>query len=134
MNSWIDLRKEMPSLKGHRIHVGNIPIETLETELLDLGFVVYKINGANITDEESFFREVVAVFNFPSYFGYNWSAWDDSLGDFLQLAPSRIAILWVDAAKSFYSNAQIFLQAVCDLNNIVSTGAINKQVEVIIVE
>ncbi len=124
MDTWIDLSKEFPNLRGYFIHVLDITAEDLEKRLVKLGFAVYRINGAKVFDEHTLFKEVAGALKFPGDFGDNWAAWDDSLGEFYASAPRRIAILWEHATETYSSDTQTFLQAVCDLNNLASASII----------
>jgi len=142
MTSWIDLHKIFVDIKGDFIHVVNDSSESLEKILIEHNFSVYKINGNKIFDEETFFKEVAQVFGFPAYFGNNWAAWDDSLGDFGNLAPNNVAIIWEGSGQTFISDEQLFLQAICDLYNLAAVFATpqyfvksdKKQIEVFILK
>jgi RNAse (barnase) inhibitor barstar len=118
MTSWLDMRKEIPGLRGQTIHATESETESLFDVLSRLEFKIYIIDGSKIVDEKSFFAEVAHVFAFPSYFGHGWASWDDCLGDFGSLAPLRTAIIWKHADHTFIADAQTFLQAVCDLNGL----------------
>jgi hypothetical protein len=118
MTSWLDMHKEFPKLRGQKMHSVEAETGLLIPALVNLGFTVYVINGSKIIDDKTFFEEAARVFAFPPYFGYGWASWDDSLGDFGSLAPSRTAIVWEHADETFNADAQTFLQAVCDLYNL----------------
>ena len=53
--------------------------------------IVY-LDGINITDKESFLKEIAPVLNFPDWFGYNW----DSLIDCLREIAGKYEILYVN--------------------------------------
>ena len=119
MNKWVNLSEMIPELKGSVIHALNMDVNLLKNGLLKEGFRVYMVDGDRIVDELTFFTEIARVLEFPTYFGKNWGAWNDSLNnDFFELAPLKTAIVWEHADHSFESDAQTFLQAVCDLYNI----------------
>jgi len=118
MISWLDMHKEFPGLPGQQIHAADISSEMLIAALLARGFKVYMIEGSKIANERTFFEEVARVLEFPGYFGYSWASWDDCLGDFGHLAPRRVAIIWKDADQTFATDAQTFIQAVCDLQDL----------------
>ena len=118
MTDWIDLTKVIPGLnKGQWLHIVKSPLNPLVNTLLEHDFSVFVIDGSEITDSKSFFRQAKMVFDFPDYFGENWAAWDDCLGDFALLLTGPTAIIWNDADKSFMSDAKVFVQAVVDLHN-----------------
>jgi RNAse (barnase) inhibitor barstar len=118
MSSYLAMSKILPGLPGKQIHAVNVADDTLIAVLLGHDFRVYVIDGSRIMDERTFFEEVAQVFEFPEYFGHGWASWDDCLGDFGFLAPERVAIIWKHADKTFAADAQTFLQAVCDLENL----------------
>ena len=118
MTNWIDLKKLIPGLnKGQWIHVVKSPLNPLVTALRENDFSVFFIDGAVINDSKSFFQHVKKVFNFPDYFGENWDAWSECLGDFKMSLTGPTAIVWIDADKTFMSDAKVFVQAVIDLYN-----------------
>ncbi len=125
MTSWLDMRKEIPGLRGQTIHAMEYETGLLYTTLTRLEFKVYVIDGSKIIDEKSFFAEVAHVLAFPSYFGHGWASWDDCLGDFGSLASKRTAIIWEHADQTFAADPQTFLQAVCDLNGLAIHVALN---------
>jgi hypothetical protein len=124
MDEWIDVNKIFSGLAGSPLHVVNMSIEEVLQKLTELNFKVYRIDGCKILDEKTFFDEVAEVFQFPSYFGHGWAGWDDCLGDFGHLAPSRSAIIWENANQTFAATPQTFLQAICDLNTIAVNAAL----------
>jgi RNAse (barnase) inhibitor barstar len=116
MEDWLDLTELIPGLeKGQWLHVVNSPLNPLVKRLSDNGFSVYVINGADVTDSQSFFTQVKSVFKFPDYFNGGWPAWDDCLGDFACLVKGKTAIVWEKADQSFQSDSATFMQAVFDL-------------------
>ena len=51
------------------------------------------IRGARCGDVDEFFKEYSAAFQFPTYFGENWNAWDECACDLDWLMFSSIAIV-----------------------------------------
>ena len=139
MENWLDLTKLILGLnKGQWLHVVNSPLNPLVNILTENGFSVFVIDGSEITDSKSFFLQAKNVFGFPDYFGNNWDAWNDCLGDFELSLKGKTAIIWHNADKTFMSDAKTFIQAVFDLHNMtLSVGNINKsncyQVELFLV-
>ncbi len=116
MYPWLDMYRLFPGLRGYLIHTVDIATESLVEKLSALGFTIYTIDGLRILDEKTFFEEVARALTFPEYFGHNWDAWDECLGDFgRSLTADRVAIVWTDADRAMEADAQTFLQAVCDL-------------------
>ncbi|MBI5031958.1 MAG: barstar family protein [Chloroflexi bacterium] len=126
MTNWIDVTEVVPGLnKGQWLHIVKSPSNPLVNTLSEHGFSVFVIEGAEISDSKSFFRQVRKVFDFPDYFGENWDAWDECLDDFKLSLTRQIAIVWKDADQTFISDAKVFIQAVIDLYNMaLSAGSI----------
>lgn len=59
------------------------------------------IRGARCGDVDEFFKEYSAAFQFPTYFGENWNAWDECACDLDWLMFSSIAIVIDDYDKMF---------------------------------
>lgn len=45
------------------------------------GIGVFRLDGAQMTNQESLFREFKVKLQFPEYFGENWNALDECLAD-----------------------------------------------------
>jgi RNAse (barnase) inhibitor barstar len=126
MSLWLDINEAFPGLQGDRIHIVNVAAELLAKALLTLGFKIYTIDGSKISDEKSFFDEAARALEFPTYFGRNWNAWSDCLGDFGRfLSVNKVAIIWEHADRTLTADTQIFLEAVCDLSNLALSAALN---------
>ena len=126
MANWLDLTKIIPGLeKGQWLNVVNTPLNPLVDSLSENGFSVIVIEGSEVVDSSSFFRQAKKVFGFPDYFGQNWAAWNDCLGDFELSIAQRTAIVWNDADKTFMADAKTFILAAFDLYNMaLSAGSI----------
>lgn len=122
MNGWLSIRKEFPGLRGYLIHTLSIASDVLEMALSKRGFTIYVVDGSRISDERTFFSEVARALRFPDYFGHNWDAWSESLGDLSGQIPGRVGIIWRDADKTFSADPQTFLQAASDLYCFASTA------------
>ncbi|MFJ9076073.1 barstar family protein [Streptomyces sp. NPDC102278] len=73
-------------------------------ELLPTSGSVYvaRLNGRDMTDEISTFRQFDELLKFPKYFGWNWNAFYDCLRD-LQWLSSDHHVLVVDSAENVLS-------------------------------
>jgi len=60
-------------------------------ELNSLGIYTASISGALINNENELFKSLAEAFSFPDYFGNNWDALSDCLGD----------LTWLPASKGF---------------------------------
>lgn len=66
-------------------------VDTLRRDLARHKFNLITLDGTGMTDAASFHAEVKRVFGFPGYYGSNWDAFNDCLGE-VQL-PHPTAIL-----------------------------------------
>jgi RNAse (barnase) inhibitor barstar len=113
VTAWVDLAKELPGLRGQRLHVTEAGREQRIASVLRMtGFDLRVLDGYRIRDEQSFFDEAERGLGLPSHFGRNWDALNDCLGDWHDGAERRIAILWRDADRSLARDAQTVFRAV----------------------
>lgn len=68
------------------------------------------LRGLRCKDEDDFFKEVSAAFQFPWYFGENWPAFDECICDLEWLCFKRIFMVIEDFSQIF--NRNIALQNV----------------------
>ena len=62
MGAWVDLRKQLPGLRGSRVHVVTASQEARVREALAAsGFETHVLEGTRVQDEDSFMREA-AIF------------------------------------------------------------------------
>ncbi len=59
------------------------------------------IRGARCHTDEDTIREISSSFQFPGYFGENWNAVHDCLGDLEWLNPKKILVIVEDFHKSY---------------------------------
>jgi hypothetical protein len=72
MTDWIDLTKLIPGLnKGQWLHFVKSLLNPLLDNLSEHRFTVLVIDGSEINDSKSFFRQAKKVFHFLAYFGEN---------------------------------------------------------------
>lgn len=110
---WVDLAGQLPALRGNRIHALSAAAESeLRTVLDRRGFATRVIEGGRVTDEQAFFAEAARALGLPPYFGHNWDAFNDALGDLTSGAERRLAVVWRDADASLGRDAQTVFDAV----------------------
>jgi len=93
-----------------RIKYTNRPYEEIYTLFYvesRKGTYVSYIRGTRCNDEESFFREISASFQFPNYFGENWNALDDCICDLEWLCFNKIMIVIDDYNMAFEGDKQL---------------------------
>jgi len=122
--SYADLKKPMPWLRGVRVHVANAQREDEVRRVLDAeGFVLRTLEGSRISGDVAFFHEAARALGFPEYFGRNWDAFHDCLGDVVFGPAERIAILWRDADESLAGDAQTVVNAASAFDSVGSPGS-----------
>jgi hypothetical protein len=116
MDDWLDLLKEVPSLRNQDFSVVSAH-ETMEIvgRLQALGFKLYKLEGLRIADETTFFDEAARALSFPDGYVGSWNAFIDYLSEIETRPDRRVVILWQDAHRLHGQNVQVFLDAVFHL-------------------
>lgn len=112
MSEWVDVSAAIAGLGGASVHVVAAPREEeVRGALAALGFGLRTLDGGAVVSGQSFFREVARALALPSYFGHNWDALQDLLGDLAQGSERRIALLWREADRSFEADPQTVVDA-----------------------
>lgn len=113
MTRWVDLPQEIPGLRGGRIHVLPASAESGVRESLGRhAFELRVLEGARATGESAFFEEAARALDLPSWFGANWDAFSDCLGDLVEGDARRVAVIWRDAHLSLGADVQTVVNAV----------------------
>lgn len=71
------------------------------------GAYVSYLRGKRCADEQAFFYEVSASFQFPWYFGENWAAFDECICDLEWIAHRSIFLVVDDFSKMFNGNVAL---------------------------
>ena len=74
--------------------------DSLEEALAREGWLGFHLNGERIASKRSFLNACARAMSFPSYFGHNWDALEDSLRD-LSWIPAQGHVLLYDHAARF---------------------------------
>ena len=64
------------------------------------GWRCFRLDGRQVNDKAEFLRESAAAMAFPSYFGHNWDAYEESITD-LEWAPAPGYVLLYDYVRWF---------------------------------
>ena len=122
--AYADLKTALPWLRGLRVHAAAAGREAEVRAVLEAeGFVQRTLEGSRIHGEASFFQEAARALGFPGYFGGNWDAFNDCLGDVVFGPAERIAVIWRDADKSLAADAQTVLDATAAFDAVGSPGS-----------
>jgi hypothetical protein len=63
-------------------------------ELASAGWALHCLDGTRIRDAAALFDACADTLQFPAYFGNNWDALQDCLGDLSWLPPQPRVVLW----------------------------------------
>ncbi len=122
MGTWVDVRSGLPWLRGVRVHVVPAAREAEVRRVLDeSGFELREMDGAAVRDPETLFRGLARALQFPAWFGHNWDALNDSLGELTSEAGRPMALLWTDAQVLLEADLQTAVDAVLALDAAVGT-------------
>jgi hypothetical protein len=114
--TWDDLHLKLPGLRGQGVHVLPASREAeVRAVLTELGFLTCTLQGSAIRSEATLFAEAKRGLDLPDWFGGNWDALHDALGELAEAGPPRKAILWTDAEQSLQADTQLVLDAVLAL-------------------
>jgi RNAse (barnase) inhibitor barstar len=113
MVEWVDIEKVYPPLRRGlpRLVPERSRLE-LQEALAAHGFEIYQLDGSRITDMSTFFQEAAQALQFPAYFGHNWDAFIECLGEFEDRPARRVAIVWRRADHTQRKNLGLLLEAV----------------------
>jgi hypothetical protein len=75
------------------------------------GWHVYRIMGRRIADKPAFLAESARSLHFPSYFGHNWDAFEESLNDLAYDAHERTLVLFDHAGRFAAAEPEEFATA-----------------------
>lgn len=80
--------------------VSRAKAESLFEDMAEAGWRGFYIDGEDVTDKTSFLAAAARAMEFPSYFGHNWDAFEESLND-LEWAPAKGYVLLYDDLAAF---------------------------------
>ncbi|MDX1932451.1 MAG: barstar family protein [Capsulimonadales bacterium] len=68
-----------------------------------------RIDGNTVSTTDELFDCLSQYLEFPNYFGRNWSALEDCLGDLQWLGTNVITVIWFQCRTYFLKNPEDFL-------------------------
>ncbi len=114
MADFVSYRHDFPWLGPGFFHAVHRDAEPgFRHRLRDLGVELFELLGPA---ERSVFDQLADAYGFPDYFGHNWDAVNDVMGDLSP--PARSALLWHDADRFAAIDPQRFGEACATLNRI----------------
>jgi len=113
---WVDVKKECSIDDQSKVFfINSESKDALIDQLFKMGFKVYLLDGEKIDSEVSFFSEFAATLGFPDYFGKNWDAFYDCMGDFDADGASAVAIVWDKSTSTISKNLYTFVRCLSAL-------------------
>lgn len=111
MTDSVWMRQAVPWLGRGFIHcVHEEATAALREDLDRLGFTEVTLDGARMTDAESFHAEAMRAFRFPDYYGRNWDAFDECFGEIEFTHPT--ALTWTSADRLAAADLKTFAEAI----------------------
>ncbi|KQW15648.1 barstar family protein [Pseudomonas sp. Lb2C1-1] len=87
--------------KASAVSIHFVRAEEIKDELDSLGDMVIARSVANVRSDKDLFAVVASAMQFPDYFGNNWDALDECLGDMDWLPADGYCLVLRDAAKGW---------------------------------
>lgn len=94
---------------------------TLRRSVEQAGWRFFYLDGRQIKDKASFLSVSATAIEFPAYFGHNWDAFEESVGD-LEWAPASGYVVLYDHVDQFaHNHPDDWTTALSILENAVTT-------------
>jgi hypothetical protein len=116
---WKPVRDIAPWLPQPPYLVEKQDLSRLRSALRDLGFKVFEADADRCTDERSLLAALGSALPFPDYYGANWAAFDDCIGDMLREEMGATAVIVVGADSLLKASLHAFVRAVHLLSDVV---------------
>ena len=117
---WKAVRDLVPWLPQPPYLVGTQDLSRLRSGLRNNGFKVFEADAERCTDERSLLAALGDALPFPDYYGANWAAFDDCIGDMLREEAAPTAVLVVGAEVLLKANLHAFVRSVHLLSDVVT--------------
>lgn len=122
--AWVDLAVDLPELRGSGIHVLPASAETRLRSVLDArGFETRSIDLPVAPDEAALFDALRHGLKLPDYFGGNWDALDECLGELFTAPGPPLALVLRGAQALLARDVQACLTLVTLLDRAIGLAA-----------
>lgn len=118
--SWVAVREVMPWLPLPPYLVVSRDLPRLRSDLGASGFKVFEASAEQCRDERSLLTALGDALSFPDYYGANWAAFDDCIGDMLREHAGRTAVVVVGADALLKADVHAFARSVHLLSEVVT--------------
>lgn len=98
----VHVRGELPWIRsGPLFRVSTDAFAELTSMLSRRSFRLIEVDGSNMTSRRRAHAELASAFQFPDYYGHNWDAFNDCMGDFVEEHDGeRVAVVWHNIAAA----------------------------------
>ena len=96
----------------------NLSVDVIEHIVDGLGWRLVPLDGSDVADKDAFLEQCAMVFGLPEWFGMNWDALEECLGE-LELETPGLVVLWSSWGEFAQAEPEDFAIAV----DILSTAA-----------
>ena len=118
--SWMAVRDLMPWLPLPPYLVSQRDLPRLRSGLREHDFKIFEADADQCSDERSLLVALGDALPFPDYYGANWAAFDDCIGDMLREDAGPTAVLVVGADALLTADVHAFVRSVHLLSEVVA--------------
>ena len=118
MENWISVKEHIPWLKTPPYFVATSDMSRLQSKLQEIGFKVFEADAR--ANEEELLVSLGEALEFPDYYGANWAAFEDCVGDLLREGVGAVAVLIMGADRFMRSDIHGFVRSVHLLQDVVT--------------
>jgi hypothetical protein len=112
MSPWIAAQEAVPWLSLPPYFVAESQRSRLRDALHEAGFEVFEADAKSSSTERQLLLSVGDALAFPDYYGANWAAFDDCLGDLLRADAGSVALVIVGIDTLMRSDPHAFVRCV----------------------
>ena len=119
VNSWIAVQDAIPWLTLPPYFVAPKERGRLTADLREAGFKVFEADASACATERDLLLVLGDALAFPEYYGVNWAAFEDCVGDLLREDAGHLAVVVLGADSLLRSDLHAFVRSVHLLQEVV---------------
>lgn len=112
MTNGIAVREVVPWLPLPPYLIRPVDVDRLRDKLRDAGFKVFIADAETCVDERALLLAIGDALGFPDYYGANWAAFEDSLGDLMRDGAGYVALVVIGVETLMRSDLHAFVRSV----------------------
>jgi len=89
--------------------------DELRRELAERQVVTFELDGAAVGDRAELMNALAAALRFPAYFGGNWDAVAECLGDLPEAIPAESYVLFIDGGYRLFQGQPVDAAALVEV-------------------